>query len=70
MSAAASAHAASSIPEDFLIPFAAHRLRGRVRWIEDRREHLMAMNHAREMTAEMEIACRRDGMVVGDPRPN
>jgi carbon-monoxide dehydrogenase large subunit len=52
-------------PEDFLIPFAAHRLRACVRWVEDRREHLMAMNHAREMTAEMEIACRRDGMVVG-----
>jgi carbon-monoxide dehydrogenase large subunit len=52
-------------PEDFLIPFAARRLGARVRWIEDRREHLMAMNHAREMYADMEIACRRDGTVVG-----
>jgi carbon-monoxide dehydrogenase large subunit len=52
-------------PEDFLIPFAARRLGACVRWIEDRREHLMAMNHAREMYAEMEIACRRDGTVVG-----
>ena len=52
-------------PEDFLIPFAAHRLKARVRWIEDRREHLMAMNHAREMYADMEIACRRDGAIVG-----
>src|SRR5262249_37357791 len=35
-------------PEDFLIPFAA-RLSGRpVKWTEDRREHLMCMNHARE----------------------
>ncbi len=52
-------------PEDFLIPFAARHVGGRVRWIEDRREHLMAMNHAREMYADVEIGCRRDGTVVG-----
>jgi len=52
-------------PEDFLIPFAARHVGGRVRWIEDRREHLTATNHAREMHAEMEIACRRDGTVLG-----
>jgi aerobic carbon-monoxide dehydrogenase large subunit len=52
-------------PEDFLIPFAA-RLVGRpVRWIEDRREHLTAMNHAREADCEVEIACRRDGTILG-----
>ena len=48
-------------PEDFLIPFAA-RLTGRpVKWIEDRREHLAATNHAREAECELEIACDRDG---------
>ena len=52
-------------PEDFLISFAAQRVKGRVRWIEDRREHLMAINHAREMYADVEIACRRDGTVLG-----
>jgi aerobic carbon-monoxide dehydrogenase large subunit len=52
-------------PEDFLIPFAARHVGGKVRWVEDRREHLMAMNHAREMYADLEIACRRDGTVVG-----
>ncbi len=51
-------------PEDFLIPFASRRLGRPVRWVEDRREHLMAMNHAREMYAELEIACRRDGKVL------
>ena len=52
-------------PEDFLIPFAA-RVTGRpVKWIEDRREHLIAMNHAREAEGELEIACRRDGTVIG-----
>jgi carbon-monoxide dehydrogenase large subunit len=52
-------------PEDFLIPMAALRLGRPVRWIEDRREHLMSMNHAREMYADVEIACRRDGTVLG-----
>ncbi|WP_213771815.1 xanthine dehydrogenase family protein molybdopterin-binding subunit [Bradyrhizobium sp. dw_78] len=52
-------------PEDFLIPFAARYVGGNVRWVEDRREHLMAMNHAREMYADLEIACRKDGTLVG-----
>jgi carbon-monoxide dehydrogenase large subunit len=52
-------------PEDFLIPFAARYVGGNVRWVEDRREHLMAMNHAREMYADLEIACRLDGTLVG-----
>jgi carbon-monoxide dehydrogenase large subunit len=52
-------------PEDFLIPFAA-RLAGRpVKWIEDRREHLIATNHSREVDCELEIACRRDGTMLG-----
>ena len=34
-------------PEDFLIPFAARRTGRPVKWIEDRREHLTATNHAR-----------------------
>jgi carbon-monoxide dehydrogenase large subunit len=51
-------------PEDFLIPFAA-RLTGRpVKWIEDRREHLTATNHSREVDCELEIACRRDGTIL------
>jgi carbon-monoxide dehydrogenase large subunit len=52
-------------PEDFLIPFAA-RLVGRpVKWIEDRREHLIATNHSRDVECELEIACRRDGTILG-----
>ena len=51
-------------PEDFLIPFAA-RLTGRpVKWIEDRREHLSATNHARNAECELEIACDRDGTIL------
>ena len=51
-------------PEDFLIPFAA-RLTGRpVKWVEDRRENLLATNHAREAGCELEIACASDGRIV------
>src|SRR6478735_12679916 len=35
-------------PEDFLVCLAALRLGRPVKWIEDRREHLMAANHSRE----------------------
>ena len=52
-------------PEDFLIPFAARHIGRPVKWIEDRREHLMATNHSREVDCEIEIACRRDGVILG-----
>jgi carbon-monoxide dehydrogenase large subunit len=52
-------------PEDYLIPFAA-RLTGRpVKWIEDRREHLLATNHARNAECELEIACDANGTILG-----
>jgi aerobic carbon-monoxide dehydrogenase large subunit len=51
-------------PEDFLIPFAARHINRPVKWTEDRRENLMAMNHAREAEAEVEIACERDGTIL------
>jgi len=51
-------------PEDFLIPFAARKLARPVKWIEDRREHLLAITHAREAECELEIACRRDGVIL------
>jgi aerobic carbon-monoxide dehydrogenase large subunit len=52
-------------PEDFLIPFAARRVGRPVKWIEDRREHLMATNHSREVDCDLEIACTRDGVILG-----
>ena len=51
-------------PEDFLIPFAARHVNRPVKWTEDRRENLMAMNHAREAEADLEIACARDGTIL------
>ena len=50
-------------PEDFLIPFASRTLGRPVKWIEDRREHLTATNHARDVECELEIACDGDGTI-------
>jgi carbon-monoxide dehydrogenase large subunit len=52
-------------PEDFLIPAIARRLGRPVKWIEDRREHFLATNHSRETRCTLEIACERDGTIVG-----
>jgi aerobic carbon-monoxide dehydrogenase large subunit len=51
-------------PEDFLIPFAARLLGRPVKWTEDRRENLMALNHARDAEFDLEIACARDGTIL------
>ena len=52
-------------PEDFLIPALARKLNRPVKWIEDRREHFLATNHSREAICDLEIACDRDGIIVG-----
>jgi carbon-monoxide dehydrogenase large subunit len=52
-------------PEDFLVPFAARLLGRPVKWVEDRRENLMACNHARDAECELEIACTREGTILG-----
>jgi carbon-monoxide dehydrogenase large subunit len=52
-------------PEDFLIPFAAIRVGRPVKWIEDRREHLTAANQSRDIECELEIACEKDGTLLG-----
>jgi carbon-monoxide dehydrogenase large subunit len=51
-------------PEDFLIPWTARKLGRPVKWVEDRRENLLAANHSREIDAEIEIACEKDGTIV------
>src|SRR6267142_535655 len=52
-------------PEDILVPLAAMRLGRPVKWIESRRENLMAANHAREVAYEIEIGFDRDGRILG-----
>ncbi len=51
-------------PEDFLVPWAALRLGRPVKWIEDRREHMIATNHSRQQTHEVEVGATRDGRLV------
>lgn len=52
-------------PEDFLVPFASRRLGRPVKWQEDRREHMMATVHSREVCCDLEIACSATGLVLG-----
>ncbi len=52
-------------PEDFLIPYAAVRLRRPVSWVEDRAEHLMAINHSRQQRHRISLAVDEDGTILG-----
>jgi len=51
-------------PEDVLVCAAALRLRRPVKWIEDRREHLIAANHSREQLHRVRAAIARDGRIL------
>jgi aerobic carbon-monoxide dehydrogenase large subunit len=51
-------------PEDFLVLVAAMRLRRPVKWIEDRREHLMAANHSRQQHHRVRAAVDAEGRVL------
>jgi carbon-monoxide dehydrogenase large subunit len=52
-------------PEDILVPLAAMKLGRPVRWIEDRRESLVATNHARQSDYQVEIGFDGDGRILG-----
>jgi carbon-monoxide dehydrogenase large subunit len=52
-------------PEDFLVPYSARRFGRPVKWVEDRRENLLATNHARESECEIEIACDENAHILG-----
>ncbi|MCZ6875974.1 MAG: xanthine dehydrogenase family protein molybdopterin-binding subunit, partial [bacterium] len=51
-------------PEDFLIPYLALRLEKPIKWSETRQENLLTY-HGRGQSAEVEIAVRRDGVILG-----
>ncbi len=36
-----------------------------MKWIEDRREHLMAIGHSREASCDVELAFSKDGVMLG-----
>jgi carbon-monoxide dehydrogenase large subunit/6-hydroxypseudooxynicotine dehydrogenase subunit gamma len=51
-------------PEDLLVPFLAIRTGRPVKWTEDRAEHLVATNHAREQVHRIEGAFMADGRLI------
>jgi carbon-monoxide dehydrogenase large subunit len=55
---------ASGYAEDALVPIAALALRRPVKWIEDRREHMMGAAHARHQVHQIELAAKRDGTIL------
>jgi CO/xanthine dehydrogenase Mo-binding subunit len=52
-------------PEDFLVPWLARELRRPVKWVEDRAEHLVAVNHSRQQHHVIEAAFDADGLLLG-----
>lgn len=52
-------------PEDTLVPWAALKLRRSISWIEDRREHFIATNHARDQIHIAELAGDEEGNILG-----
>ena len=52
-------------PEDVLVCVAAMRLRRPIKWIEDRREHLIATNHSRQQRHCARMALDEQGRILG-----
>lgn len=52
-------------PEDVLVLVAAKKLGRPVKWIEDRREHLMTANHSRNQRHLVRAAVASDGRLLG-----
>ena len=53
------------MPEDVAVAALALKVGRPVRWIEDRREHLLASPHARDHTYDLTICAERDGTLIG-----
>jgi aerobic carbon-monoxide dehydrogenase large subunit len=51
-------------PEDLLITFLARKLGRPVRWIEERREHLMSATHSRDQLHDVEVGFDDDGRIL------
>ena len=52
-------------PEDFLVPWLARTLRRPVMWVEDRAEHLVAVNHSRQQAHRIAGAFDAGGRILG-----
>jgi carbon-monoxide dehydrogenase large subunit/6-hydroxypseudooxynicotine dehydrogenase subunit gamma len=51
-------------PEDVLVCVAAKRFNRPVKWIEDRREHLIAANHSRQQLHKIRAAVDANGVIL------
>ena len=51
-------------PEDVLVCVAAKKLNRPIKWIEDRREHLIAANHSRQQLHQIRAAVDADGVIL------
>ncbi len=51
-------------PEDVLVCVAAKKFNRPVKWIEDRREHLIAANHSRQQLHKIRAAVDKDGVIL------
>lgn len=52
-------------PEDILVLVAAMRLGRPVKWLEDRREHMIAANHSRQQRHRIRAAVDTEGRLIG-----
>jgi CO/xanthine dehydrogenase Mo-binding subunit len=52
-------------PEDILVCAAALKFKRPIKWIEDRREHLIAANHSREQHHRVRAAIDTQGRILG-----
>jgi len=52
-------------PEDILVCAAALKFKRPIKWIEDRREHLIAANHSREQQHHVKVAIDSRGHILG-----
>jgi carbon-monoxide dehydrogenase large subunit/6-hydroxypseudooxynicotine dehydrogenase subunit gamma len=52
-------------PEDFLVPWLARTLGRPVMWVEDRSEHLVAVNHSRQQAHRIAAAFDAGGRILG-----
>ena len=52
-------------PEDVLVCAAALTFRTPIKWIEDRREHLIAANHSRQQVHRIRAAIDARGVILG-----
>src|SRR5207249_11978509 len=51
-------------PEDFLVPYLTRRLGRPVKWVEDRREHFLSINHSREQQWSVTVGVDSRGRLL------